>query len=63
MLGAVEFDDQAPLAANEVDVVAIDGLLANKFKAAELPTAMRVHNANSAGVSTRRNDRARSTRF
>ena len=64
MLAAVEFDDQAPLAANEVEVVAIDQLLANEFEAAELPTArMRVHKANSAGVSTRRNDRARSARF
>src|SRR5882762_9556368 len=39
MLAAVEFDDQAPLAANEVDVIAIDRLLANEFEAAELPTA------------------------
>jgi hypothetical protein len=37
MLAAVEFDDQASLAANEVDVVAIDGLLADEFEAAELP--------------------------
>jgi hypothetical protein len=39
MLAAVEFDDQAPLAANEVDLIAIDRLLANEFEAAELPTA------------------------
>src|SRR5262249_48291079 len=39
MLAAVEFADQASLAANEVDIVSIDRLLANEFKAAELPTA------------------------
>ncbi len=39
MLAAVEFDNQPPLAANEVDVVAIDGLLTDEFEAAELPTA------------------------
>ena len=32
MLAAVEFDNQPPLAANEVDVVAIDGLLADEFE-------------------------------
>jgi hypothetical protein len=39
MLAAVEFDNQAPLATNEVDVVAVYGLLADEFEAAELPTA------------------------
>jgi hypothetical protein len=39
VLTAVELDNQAPLAANEVDIVVIDGLLADKFAAAELPTA------------------------
>ena len=39
MLTAVELDNQVPLAANEVDVVSIDGLLADEFEAAELPTA------------------------
>jgi len=38
MLAAVEFENQAPLAANEVDTVAIDGRLA-EFEAGELPTA------------------------
>ena len=38
-MAAVEFDAQASLAANEVDVVAIDGLLADEFEAAELSTA------------------------
>ena len=39
MLTAVEFDNQVPLATNEVGVVPIDGLQAYKFEAAELPTA------------------------
>jgi len=39
VLTAVELDNQAPLAANEVDVVSINGLLADEFEAAELPTA------------------------
>ena len=39
VLAAVEFDNQAPLATNEVDVVAIDGLLADEFEAVELPAA------------------------
>ena len=39
VLTAVELDDQAPLAANEVDVVAIGGLLPDEFEAAELPAA------------------------
>ena len=34
-----EFDNQVPLATNEVGVAPIDGLLAYKFEAAELPTA------------------------
>jgi hypothetical protein len=39
MLAAVEFDDQAPLAAHEVDVVSVDRLLADKFAATALPSA------------------------
>ena len=39
VLAAVEFDDQAPLATNEVDIVPIDGLLADKLEAAQLPCA------------------------
>jgi hypothetical protein len=39
MLTTVELDNQMPLATNEVGVVPIDGLLAYKFEAAELPTA------------------------
>jgi hypothetical protein len=39
MLAAVEFDNQAPLAASKVNVVAIDRLLTDEFEAAELPTA------------------------
>jgi len=39
MLTAVELDNEMPLATNEVSVVRIDGLLACKFEAAELPTA------------------------
>jgi hypothetical protein len=39
VLTAVEFDNQAALAANEVNVVSIDRLLADEFEAAELPTA------------------------
>ena len=39
VLTAVEFDNQTPLAANEVDVISIDGLLADEFEAAKLPVA------------------------
>ena len=39
VLAAVELDDQAPLAADKVHLVAIDGLLADKFEAAELASA------------------------
>src|SRR4029077_830934 len=39
VLAAVEFDNQAPFAAGKVDVVSIDGLLADEFEAAELPAA------------------------
>ena len=39
MLATVELKYQAPLAADKVHVVAIDGLLADKFEAAELPSA------------------------
>jgi hypothetical protein len=39
MLTAVELDNQMPFATNEVGLVPIDGLLAYKFEAAELPTA------------------------
>jgi hypothetical protein len=38
-LAAVELDNQAPLATNEISVVSIDGLLADEFEAAELPAA------------------------
>jgi hypothetical protein len=34
VLAAVEFDNQAPLATNKVDVVPIDGRLANEFETA-----------------------------
>jgi hypothetical protein len=37
-LAAIKFDDQAPLTANEVDVVAAHWFLANGFEAAELAT-------------------------
>jgi hypothetical protein len=39
VLTAVDFDNQAALAANEVNIVSIDRLLAGEFEAAELPTA------------------------
>ena len=39
VLAAVELDYQAPLAADKVHIVAIDGLLADKFEATELPSA------------------------
>jgi hypothetical protein len=39
VLAAVELDYQAPLTTNEVDVVAIDRLLTDKFEAAEAATA------------------------
>jgi hypothetical protein len=39
MLAAVEFDNQAPLATSEVEVVTIDGLLADEFEAAKLSAA------------------------
>jgi hypothetical protein len=39
VLAAVELDNQAPLATNEVGVISIDGLLADELEAAELPTA------------------------
>jgi hypothetical protein len=39
MLAAVEFDNQAPLTTDNVDVVAIDRLLASEFEAAESATA------------------------
>jgi hypothetical protein len=39
VLPAVELDNQTPLAANEIDVVAIDGLLADEFETTKLPAA------------------------
>ena len=39
VLAAIELDNQAPLAADKVHVVAIDGLLADKFEATQLPSA------------------------
>jgi hypothetical protein len=39
VLAAVELDYQAPLAADKVRIVPIDGLLADKFEATELPSA------------------------
>jgi hypothetical protein len=39
VLAAVELDNQAPLAANKVDVVSSDRLLADKFEGAQLPAA------------------------
>ena len=39
VLAAVYFDDQAPLAADKVDVVASDRLLADEFESIELPIA------------------------
>jgi hypothetical protein len=39
VLAAIELDDQAPLAANKVRIVTIDGLLADKFEATELSSA------------------------
>jgi hypothetical protein len=38
-LAAVELDNQAPLAANEIDIVAVDRLLASEFEAPESATA------------------------
>ena len=62
MLAAVELDNQAPVATNKIDVVPADWLLADEFEAAELTTSDARHNANSAGVSARRSDRARTVR-
>jgi hypothetical protein len=53
VLAAVKLDYQAPLAADKVRVVAIDGLLAEKFEAAELPSAMCVHKSLSSGRAKR----------
>jgi len=39
VLAAIEFGYQAPLAADKVHVIAIDGLLADKFEASELSSA------------------------
>ena len=39
VLAAVELDYQAPVAADKVHVVPIDGLLADKFEATELSSA------------------------
>jgi hypothetical protein len=39
VLTAIEFDNQATFTANEVAAVSINGLLADEFEAAELPTA------------------------
>ena len=39
VLAPVELDNQAPLATNEIDVVAVDRLLASEFEAAESATA------------------------
>jgi hypothetical protein len=39
VLAAVELDNQSPLTTNEVDVVAIDRLLASEFEAAESAAA------------------------
>jgi hypothetical protein len=39
VLTAVELDDQAPVAIDEVDAIAADRLLADEFEAAELPAA------------------------
>jgi hypothetical protein len=60
VLAAVEFDDQAPFTTNKVGIVPIDRLLSDKLEAAEF--RRRVHSANSAGVSARRKERARSAR-
>ena len=60
MLAAVELDDQAPLATNKVGRGSDQRA---EFEATELPTANVDHNVNSAGVSARRNDRARSARL
>ena len=38
VLAAVELDNQAPLATNEINVVAIDRLLASELEAAEPAT-------------------------
>jgi hypothetical protein len=61
MLAAIEFYDQAPLATHEVDVVAVDGLLADEFEAAELPTAKACPQREFCGRAPR-SDRARSAR-
>jgi hypothetical protein len=37
VLAAVEFDNQAPLAANKIGIVSFNGRLADEFEAAELP--------------------------
>src|SRR5205823_12225055 len=39
VLAAVDFNDQAPLCAEEIDDVAVDLDLLSEFKAVELPTA------------------------
>ena len=39
VLASVELDNQAPFAANKVDVILTDWLLADKFEAAQLPAA------------------------
>jgi hypothetical protein len=39
LLAAVELDNQAPLTTHEVDVVAIDGLLASELEATKSATA------------------------
>ena len=43
MLAAIAFDNQAPVAANEVNVVSIDRVLADKIEAAQFRARMRVH--------------------
>jgi hypothetical protein len=35
VLAAIEFDNQAALATNEVDIVAVDWFLADEFEAAK----------------------------
>ena len=54
---------QAPLAADKVHVVAIDGLLADKFEAAELPSANTFPQREFCRRERPRSDRARSVRF
>jgi hypothetical protein len=39
VLAAVEFNNQAPLATDKIDVVITDWLLTDEFEAAELPSA------------------------